>query len=350
MRLRRVASAARGLARKAATAMRGHSYASRLDAQIEQYRKVENIHDLPGIFHYWSNTHLRPRLNAVTGADGIAEFYARPLAEAIGAAGSSARLLSIGAGDCSLEIEVAERLLALGAGDFTLHCLELSPHLIARARAAIERRGLAPHVVARQADINRWQPDARYAAVMANHSLHHLVELEHVFSAVEQCLDDAGLFVTNDMIGRNGHMRWPEVLEIVEGLWSFMPERWKFNHQFDRLDSRFVNWDCSGDGFEGIRAQDILPLLTQRFGFRDFLTFGGIVDVFVDRAYGHNFDPGETTDTAFIDFLQLLDDRLIDGGRTKPTTMFAVMCKDRSAQPKCWRHWDPAFSLRPVDC
>jgi SAM-dependent methyltransferase len=247
-------------------------------------------------------------------------------------------------------MDVADRLLAMGAGGFTLHCLELSPHLIERARAAIERRGLSRHVVPRQADINRWQPDARYAAVMANHSLHHLVELEHVFSAVEQCLDDTGLFVSNDMIGCNGHMRWPEVLEIVEGLWSFMPERWKFNRQFDRLDSRFVNWDCSGDGFEGIRAQDILPLLTQRFGFRDFLTFGGIVDVFVDRAYGHNFDPGETTDTAFIDFLHLLDDRLIDGGRTKPTTMFAVMCKDRSAQPKCWRHWDPAFSLRPVDC
>jgi hypothetical protein len=72
MRLRKAAWAARDLARKAARAMSDHGYAARLEAQIEQYRKVENIHDLPAMFHYWSNRHLRPRLNAVMGADGIA--------------------------------------------------------------------------------------------------------------------------------------------------------------------------------------------------------------------------------------------------------------------------------------
>jgi SAM-dependent methyltransferase len=328
--------------------MSGQSYAARLDAQIEQYRKVGNIHDLPDIFHYWSNKHLRPRLNAVLGVDSVPEFYERSFAEAL-ARCPSQRLLSIGAGDCWLEIEVTRRLGDAGVDDFSLHCLELSPHLIERARAAIAAQGLSSRIQVQQADINRWRPDGRYAAVMANHSLHHLVELEHVFAAVHECLDDAGLFVSNDMIGRNGHMRWPEVLEIVEGLWAFMPEHYKLNRQADRFDAQFVNWDCSGDGFEGIRAQDILPLLTQRFGFSAFLAFGGVVDVFVDRGYGHNFDPDSERDRAFVDFLQLLDDRLIDGGRTKPTTMFAVMCKDRRARPKCWRHWDPNFSLRPAN-
>jgi len=33
-------------------------------------------------------------------------------------------------------------------------------------------------------------------------------------------------------------------------------------------------WDCSKQGFEGIRAQDILPLLVKKFSFRSFLGFG----------------------------------------------------------------------------
>jgi SAM-dependent methyltransferase len=344
----RLASAARRLAKGAIRAMTGNTYSARLDAQIEQYRQVENIHDLPDIFHYWSNKHLRPRLNAVMGADSIADSYALPFAQAVCAAGSERRLLSIGAGDCSLEVAVARRLIELGIRDFRLTCLEISPHLLARAQTLIDREGLAECVHVRRTDINEWKPDARYAGVMANHSLHHLVELEHVFSAVDESLEDGGLFVSNDMVGRNGHMRWPEVLEFVEGIWSFMPDRFKFNRQLGRFEANFVNWDCSNDGFEGIRAQDILPLLTARFGFRAFLGFGGIVDVFVDRAFGHNLDPSSTSDAAFIDFLQLLNDRLIDGGVIKPTTMFAVMCKERDVESTSWRHWSPEFSVRPV--
>lgn len=347
--LDKAAAAARRVARKVATTMNQGAYGARLDAQIEQYRQVENIHDLPAIFHYWSNTHLRPRLNEVTGADSIADFYALPFSRSLGHPGSGHRLLSIGAGDCSLELNVAKRLLQLGVRDFRLTCLEVSPHLLERAAESIRKEGLSEHVDVRQDDINRWRPATRYAAVMANHSLHHFVELEHIFTVVEESLEGQGLFVSNDMIGRNGHMRWPEVLEFVESIWAFMPDRFKFNRQLDRFEEKFINWDCSNDGFEGIRAQDILPLLTERFGFETFLAFGGIVDVFVDRAFGHNFDPSAGGDTAFIDFLQLLNDRLIDGGLIKPTTMFAVMCKQRDAEPTCWRRWNPSFCVRQVD-
>ena len=328
--------------------MSENAYSARIDAQIEQYRLVENIHDLPEIFHYWSNKHLRPRLNDVMGADSVVDFYAMPFLRTITGDSSNRQFVSIGAGDCSLEVGIAKRLLQLGVTDFRLLCLEISPHLLERAQSLIEKEGLGKQVQLRQVDLNDWAPEGRFSGVMANHSLHHLVELEHIFSAVEDCLDDRGVFVSNDMIGRNGHMRWPEVLEFVEAVWAFMPDRFKFNRQLDRLEAKFVNWDCSTDGFEGIRAQDILPLLTTRFAFKQFLAFGGIVDVFVDRSFGHNFDPGVKGDTALIDFLQLLDDRLIDGGLTKPTTMFAVMCKQSEVTSKCWRHWSPSFCLRPV--
>jgi hypothetical protein len=63
-----------------------------------------------------------------------------------------------------------------------------------------------------------------------------------------------------------------------------------------------------------------------------FLVFGGLIDVFVDRAFGHNFDSTSETDCALIDFIQDLNDHLIDVGVIKPTTIFAVMSLDACEQ------------------
>ncbi len=67
------------------------------------------------------------------------------------------------------------------------------------------------------------------------------------------------MFVTNDMIGRNGHQRWPEALEIVNQYWHELPEAYRYNKLLSRYEPEYMNWDCSTEGFEGIRAQDILP-------------------------------------------------------------------------------------------
>ena len=34
------------------------SYNKKTEEQINQFRSVENIHELPDIFHYWSNKYL----------------------------------------------------------------------------------------------------------------------------------------------------------------------------------------------------------------------------------------------------------------------------------------------------
>jgi SAM-dependent methyltransferase len=328
----------------------GASYARRVASQIEQYRSVENIHELPAIFHYWSNRYLRPRMNELFGSDSIPEFYARPFLAAASRSSERPRFLSIGAGDCSVEISVARKLIELGLADFELVCLELSPHLVRRANAALESAGLSAKLSVRRVDVNSWRPEEDYSATMANHSLHHLVELESIFEGVRKSLRPGGVFVTNDMIGRNGHMRWPETLEVVELLWEVLPRRLKLNQQTGRWDDTFQNLDCSDDGFEGVRAQDILPLLVQTFQFQTFLAHGGFVDVFTDRSYGHNFDPTRLADTELLDSIHRFNEELIDNGEVKPTVMFAILGNERSASPaSCWRHWSPQYCVRHVE-
>jgi SAM-dependent methyltransferase len=327
--------------------MNDPDYEKRIQQQIEQYRHVENMHELPEIFHYWSNKYLLPRMQAVLEISSVTEFYVEHFRRAAAKHGGPYCFASLGAGDCALEIEIAKSLRAGGLSEFHFDCLELSPVLLARAEEAAKSQNLGDCLRLIAGDLNHWSPSQQtYTGIMANHSLHHMVELEAIFSNTRSALRLDGVFVTNDMIGRNGHMRWPETAKMVEQIWRFLPDRCKFNRQLSTFDGEFVDRDCSIDGFEGIRAQDILPLLVKQFGFSYFLAYGGLMDVFIDRGYGHNFDVHEKRDLAFIDFVSELNDLCLEHGVTKPTMMFAVMSPGPVEKPKFFRNLTPEFSVR----
>jgi hypothetical protein len=154
-------------------------------------------------------------------------------------------------------------------------------------------------------------------------------------------------FLVNDMIGRNGHMRWPEALVILGPIWRSLPSRYKYNHQLHRQEDEFVNWDCSTEGFEGIRAEDILPLLLNRFDFETFVGFSNLSDPFVDRSFGHNFDVDDEMDRDLILKIGQLDDDLIDLGVLKPTKIIASLRIRSTAPARVWKHWTPEFCVRP---
>ena len=142
-------------------------------------------------------------------------------------------------------------------------------------------------------------------------------------------LEPQGSFVASDMIGRNGHMRWPESLAIINVLWTVIPDHWKQNRPLARFEETFVNRDCSTHGFEGIRAQEILPLLLERFQFHRFAAWGGLLDCFVDRAFGHNLSSQNPFDRKFIDTMWETNQALIRLGVLTPTQMVAVMKKEK---------------------
>lgn len=323
-----------------------NSYEKKISEQKQQYESGDQIHDLPDIFHVWSQEYLLPKLNAIFDCSTVPDFYANSIERAF-AAGAPKTVISIGSGDCSLELSVAESLIKRGVDDFRFECLEVAPNLISAARHNIKQKAMEGFLFVNETDINKWTPacERSCGAVMANHSLHHIVELERLFDSIYRALDYRGCFITNDMIGRNGHMRWPEVLEYVNSIWALMRPEKKLNHQFGQIHHEYVNFDCSTHGFEGVRAQDILPLLLQRFGFSRFLAFGGLTEVFFDRAYGNNFSKADGWDVSFLDFVALLNDRLIDGGLIKPTMMFAEL-KISPCSTKNFKHWSPEFCVR----
>jgi SAM-dependent methyltransferase len=323
-------------------------YLFRLEQEIANFETVTNVHDLPAIFHYWARNFLQPKCE-VLGIPDLTEFFARYARAACRAQPTRpCYLVSLGVGNCETEVAIAEQLLASHTTNFVLVCVDLNPHMLARGRDLASAKGVTQHLQFVESDIKGWSIDRGYAVVMANQSLHHFQELELLFRKTQQALGDEGVFVVFDVIGRNGHMRWPEALEVVHRIWKTMPERYKYNHLLRRHERMYDNWDCSAGGFEGIRAQDILPLLVKHFHFELFLAYGNVIDVFIDRAFGHNFDVACEEDRRFIDMVGRLDDDLINKGVVKPTHLFAVMRNHGSGETKVYRHWTQDFCLRHV--
>lgn len=322
------------------------SYSAKLEQEISNYKDVVNVNALPDIFSYWSNKYLRPKLESLgfSSPDHVYISYISQIA-ARKAAGRC-EILSVGAGNCDAEVRLGELLRRDGVENFAFDCLDLNREMLARGRQLALERNLDASFGFIEADINSWAVEKSYDVIIANQSLHHFVELETLFAKTWQALSDDGVFLTNDMIGRNGHMRWPEALELVQACWSLLEDKHKWNHQLQRLEPVYENWDCSDSGFEGVRAQDILPLLLKTFSFSCFLGFGNVINVFVDRGFGHNFDPADPRDCQFIDFVAGLDDYFIESGKIKPTQMVAAMTKYPPAETKIYKHLTPEFCMR----
>ncbi len=321
-------------------------YANRIAAQVAQYKDVEKMHDnLSNMHQIWRTTYVTPVFREVTASNNHIDFYAKEFIEGMEKTGEKV-ISSYGSGDGAVEVAIAQHMLRLGVTDFTLECLELSEHQLERTEKNMNEAGVAANMRLTQADFNKWVPDGKRAALMGHHALHHVLDLEHLFTHAREALAPDGKFVTMDIIGRNGHMRWPETLDIVEGLWAALSKEKRYHNIFNRTDDKFVNWDCSVEGFEGIRAQDILPLMIENFEFETFYAYGGLTEVFLSRGFGANYDPDNEDDVRFIDFLHNLNERLIDLGHIKPTILIASCAPTRSRELRMYKQRTPELCVR----
>jgi SAM-dependent methyltransferase len=310
------------------------SYEESFAAEKKTYENCADVHKLSPIFHYWSSRYLLPKLQAFgfDSLDGLFTQYLR-----------GGRFLSLGAGNCDLEIGLARGL----QGDFIIDCVDLNPTMLERGRLAAETAGVASHLQFIEGDLNTWEAGCQYQAVIAHQSLHHVVNLEGLLDQVKKALAPGGRFLISDMIGRNGHQRWPEALDIVHEFWRKLPPSYRFNQIFGAYEELYQNWDCSVEGFEGVRSQDILPLLLERFYFCLFLPYGNVIDPFIDRAFGDHFDPAAEWDRSFIDQVQQRDEQELAAGHLTPTHMIAVLTNEPCPNPRFAGRFSPEFCVRP---
>jgi SAM-dependent methyltransferase len=340
------------------------AYEERLRAEHDAFGSQVNLHDdLPPAFHHWSERHVRPKLEAL-GVASLEDFFVGNLVRLAEQTDREIAVLSLGSGNGEQELGWLAAAAELGARNIRLRLMDINPAMQQRAADQAASIGVADRVDLLVQDFNVWRADREHDVVIANQSLHHVVALEHLYREIRDSLHPDGVLVVSDMIGRNGHRRWPEALEVVERLWATLPPSLRRNSVTGQIDYDFPDEDYSSVGFEGVRAQDVLPLLLDNFHPELFLAFANVVDPFVDRIYGGNFNLDQPDHVHFVEQLGVLDDALIDTGVLTPTHLIAtfrtrpvpVRFHGRRSPERCVRDpktYDPAgrvsFSPSAVD-
>ena len=129
--------------------------------EVARYRTVENVHDLPFIFHHWSNRYVLPKLQEVAGVFSTrspASLSRRSSPGARPALRRGPSAWSRGSGNGDLELQVAQCVVASGHRNVHFTCLELNAEMQHRARAAAAGAGLEDLFEFVEADLNAWSP------------------------------------------------------------------------------------------------------------------------------------------------------------------------------------------------
>lgn len=141
----------------------------------------------------------------------------------------------------------------------------------------------------------------RFDVINITSGLHHLVELERVLSGISKSLDGAGEFwLIGEQVGRNGNRLWPEALREANSIFSRWPESKRINANTGQMDASVPDVDFSSACFEGIRSQDILPLLQRYFIPVDVYVRNCFLWRLFDVAYASNFDLFDNGDLSLI--------------------------------------------------
>ena len=243
------------------------------------------------------------------------------------------RLLSLGCGYGGVDLRVAQKLRR----PFELIAVDLNPTIFREAlsRAKAEQWNISFKCV----DLNfvEIQP-ASFDVIYAFASLHHVLNLEHLFSAIHRGLKDGGRLVILDIIGQTQVLHWKENVEFAAEVIRKMPRRYRPGNA-----STWRNWRQPFDpysiiarytepsdqvGMEGIRQEEIEPLLDRWFKAEKAFRYNAFIRLICTNPHlGALLDPCKKADRRFLDRLIALDRKLVQSGKLRPTELLGVYAK-----------------------
>lgn len=154
-------------------------------------------------------------------------------------------------------------------------------------------------------------PEKRYDFVYASHSLHHIENLEGLFSQVARLLTPDGIFFAHDYIGPSRMQYEDSHLALMnEALASLPPEkRLSILHggtERPPITRTPIEAFLEIDPSEGVRAAEIVPVM-RRFFDVEVIPTGLSIAYEVLLGIVHNFVDDDPMDDALIDFIFAFD-------------------------------------------
>ena len=176
-----------------------------------------------------------------------------------------------------------------------------------------------------EADINSVHYTGEtWDVILCTSKLHHLTNLENIFSFVNRSLFTEGEFwILGGQVGKNGNRLWSEALFHANKIFSKIPARLRLNAYTQKIDDFIPDNDHSALTFQGIRSEEIEQLLTNWFLPNVTYKINCFLWRLLNSEYIDNFDLTNDEDVSVI--YKMVNAELeyyVNGGR--PAELFGV--------------------------
>jgi SAM-dependent methyltransferase len=221
--------------------------------------------------------------------------------------------------------------------------IEISEAAVEGARQLASEEGLEG-LSYRSEDLNVAElPPNTYDVVYAHAALHHIFQLEHVLEQISKTLKPDGVFVIYDYVGPSQMQFSKAHLELADMLLQTIPEPYLKYYQYDGYKKKATRLKLADlnavDPSEGIRAQEILPLVASRFQI-DYLRYvGGTLPLLIFNEIAGNFHHPDPQTDALVDLIIYLDNFLIDAGILPSYHAYVVCRKTDNPMPRQTQDW-----------
>ena len=289
------------------------AYEQLMQAEKEHYSQIERTEDLKeGGQHANSSWAYYWRRVAESISQSEYGNLALYLDHTFGAAGGAIRILSLGSGYCGMELELAKGL----ASNYSITCTDVNEVLFEEAKRRAQQDNLS--MVFRMEDLNFIRiPEQEFDLIVAHASLHHVINLEHLFDQIAKGLTPRGIFHLVEVTGMNRKLIWDENERFANALLDLVPARITRNL---RLGITFET-----EGMEGVRQQEIPELLHQRFQPLFELRHGAFIRfICTHPELGKYFDPADDEARRYLDFLIDCDEVAVKRKVLRPLELWGV--------------------------
>jgi SAM-dependent methyltransferase len=292
---------------------KNYDYERLIREEKEHYSKIEvterltegGAHANSAWNHYWE------RVGRVLDRSGCADL-ARYLCQNVAKGSQPLEVLSLGSGYCGHEIELARGMTRR----YRLTCTDVNESVFEKAKAVAHNERLSMEF--RPADLNFIQIDpGRYDLIFAHAAIHHVINLENLFEQLAHGLRAQGVFHLTEVVGKNRKLIWESNERYANALLDLIPHR--YTHGIRLAVPEDV------DGMEGIRQEDIMPLLRQHFSPVFEYRHGAFMRFICTHGdLGPLLDPRNSEARRYLDFLIDCDECAVRYGVLQPLEIWGL--------------------------
>lgn len=261
--------------------------------------------------NWWIVPKIRKRWNTLTSGNPE-KNYENYLIENYLQNKSNLKLLSLGAGSCSHEIELAKNTTIFEE----IVCLDIADNLLEQASKKAQKKNLTNLKFITQSIYDFKFNENDFDIVLFHSSLHHFKDVEQLLQTkITKTLKPSGLLIINEFVGAN-RLQFPKnQIKAVNNALQVIPKKYKI-----RFKNKWIKNKFSGPGYirmvmadpsECVDSKNIIPAIHKHFKILDEKPLGGNILMNALRDIAHHFIETNPEKEEILNKLFMLEDEYL---------------------------------------